>query len=260
MPGRTFTFLGCGTSTGVPVLGCECAVCTSTDPHNHRNRCAAVIKTPEGNILIDTPPEVRLELLAAKIPIIHATIYTHYHADHLYGLDDLRQFPRLIGGPMPVYCSDEVEAVIRTAFAYVFAPAYAETSQSYLPKVDFHRIKAGESFRVLNQNILPIDLVHAQFRVLGFRIGDIAYCTDVNRIPEGSIGFLRNLKVLVLDALRIRPHPAHFGLQEALDVIADLKPERAILTHMSHDLDYEATNSRLPANVRLAYDGLSFEF
>jgi phosphoribosyl 1,2-cyclic phosphate phosphodiesterase len=260
MPARTFTFLGCGTSTGVPVLGCECTVCKSTNPKNRRNRCAAVIGTSDGNILIDTPPEIRLELLAANIGIIHSTIYTHYHADHLYGLDDLRQFPRLIGGPMPVYCADDVEAAIRTTFGYVFAAPSAEGQASYVPKLEFRRIRGGESFRVLNQNVLPIPLVHAQFRVLGFRIGDIAYCTDVNRIPEGSMEFLRNLKVLVLDALRIRPHPAHFGLQEALELIRELKPERAWLTHMSHDLEYEETNAKLPAHVRLAYDGLSFEF
>jgi phosphoribosyl 1,2-cyclic phosphate phosphodiesterase len=257
---RTFTILGCGTSTGVPCLGCDCPVCRSPNPRNRRNRCAAVVQTAEGNILIDTPPEVRLELLDAGVGTIHATLYTHYHADHLFGLDDLRQFPRQIGGPMPTYCTDEVEAIIRSTFPYIFAPPYAETATSFLPKLDFHRIKGGESFRVLNQNVLPIPLIHAQFRVMGFRIGDVAYCTDVNRIPEGSVGFLRNLRVLVLDALRIRPHAAHFGLQEALDVIADLKPEQAYLTHLSHDLEYEETNRRLPSNVRLAHDGLRFEF
>src|SRR5947207_5677796 len=153
---RTFTFLGTGTSTGVPSLGCDCAVCRSDDPRNRRNRCAALVRTPGGNLLIDTPPELRLELLDAKVNLVHAVLYTHYHADHLYGLDDLRQFPRLIGGPMPVYCADDVEAVIRTTFPYVFAPAYAETGQSYLPKLDFRRIKGGESFRVLSQNVLPI--------------------------------------------------------------------------------------------------------
>jgi phosphoribosyl 1,2-cyclic phosphate phosphodiesterase len=255
---RTFTFLGCGTSTGVPCLGCTCAVCRSTNPRNRRMRCAAVIGTPEGNILIDTPPELRLALLAAGIGTIHATIYTHYHADHLFGLDDLRQFPHQIGGPMPVYCADDVEQIIRATFPYIFDPGAAVTS--FVPKLAFHRIKGGESFRVLSQNVLPIPLVHAQFRVLGFRIGDLAYCTDVNRVPEGSISYLRNLRVLIVDALRRRPHPAHFGLGEALQLIAELRPQQAYLTHLSHDLDYDEINARLPEHVRLAYDGLSFEF
>jgi phosphoribosyl 1,2-cyclic phosphate phosphodiesterase len=129
-----------------------------------------------------------------------------------------------------------------------------------VPKLEFNRIKGGEVFTVLGQPITPVPLVHAQFRVLGFRIDGIAYCTDVNRIPEGSLPLLQGLKVLVLDALRHRPHPAHFGVQEALDVIAQLKPERAYLTHLSHDLDYEAVNRELPPHVRLAYDGLTFDF
>jgi phosphoribosyl 1,2-cyclic phosphate phosphodiesterase len=257
---RMFTFLGTGTSTGVPMLGCRCDVCTSADPRNHRNRCAALVTLPQGQLLIDTPPELRLELLKVGVGFAHAVLFTHYHADHLFGLDDLRQFPRLLGGPVPVYCADDVEAVIRATFPYVFNAAYAETPASYLPKLEFHRIKGGESFTVLGQPILPVPLVHAQFRVLGFRIDGIAYCTDVNRIPEGSMPTLEGLKVLVVDALRYRPHPAHFGLQEALDVIARLKPERAYLTHLSHELDYEAVNRDLPPHVRLAYDGLSFEF
>jgi phosphoribosyl 1,2-cyclic phosphate phosphodiesterase len=257
---RTFTFLGTGTSTGVPMLGCRCAVCTSSDPRNHRYRCAALVTLPQGQLLIDTPPELRLQLLRAGVGFANAVIFTHYHADHLFGLDDLRQFPRLLGGPVPVYCADDVEAVIRTTFPYVFNSAYSDSPASYVPKLEFHRIKGGEVFTVLGQPITPVPLVHAQFRVLGFRIDGIAYCTDVNRIPEGSLSLLQGLKVLVLDALRHRPHPAHFGVQEALDVIAQLKPERAYLTHLSHELDYEAVTRELPPHVRLAHDGLSFDF
>jgi len=257
---RTFTFLGTGTSTGVPMLGCRCSVCTSADPKNHRYRCAALVTLPQGQLLIDTPPELRLQMLRAGVGFANAVVFTHYHADHLFGLDDLRQFPRLLGGPVPVYCADDVEAVIRTTFPYVFNSAYPDSPTSYVPKLEFNRIKGGEVFTVLGQPITPVPLVHAQFRVLGFRIDGIAYCTDVNRIPEGSLPLLQGLKVLVLDALRHRPHPAHFGVQEALDVIAQLKPERAYLTHLSHDLDYETVNRELPPHVRLAYDGLSFDF
>src|SRR3954471_3945181 len=193
---RTFTFLGTGTSTGVPSLGCDCAVCRSDDPRNRRNRCAALVRTPGGNLLIDTPPELRLELLAARVDLVHAVLFTHYHADHLFGLDDLRQFPRLLGGPVPVYCADDVEAVIRATFPYVFNAAYAEVPGSYVPKLEFRRIKGGEMFTVLGQPVLPVPLVHAQFRVLGFRIDGVAYCTDVNRVPDGSVPMLEGLKVL----------------------------------------------------------------
>lgn len=256
---RSFTFLGTGTSTGVPSLGCECAVCRSDDPRNRRNRAAGLIRTDRGNILIDTPPELRLELLANQVSLVHAVVYTHYHADHLFGLDDLRQFPRHLGGAVPVFCADDVEAVIRRTFPYVFA-GERDPAVSWVPKLDFHRIQPGEAFYVLGERVQAIELVHAQFRVLGFRFGDLAYCTDVNRIPEFSLPHLQGLKVLILDALRPRPHPAHFGLQEALDVIARLAPERAYLTHISHELDHAATERTLPANVRMAYDGLSFEF
>jgi phosphoribosyl 1,2-cyclic phosphate phosphodiesterase len=259
-PARSFTFLGTGTSTGVPVLGCDCSVCKSTDPRNRRDRCAALVRTANGNFLIDTPPELRHELLRNGNPPVHAVLYTHYHADHLFGLDDLRQLPRLIGGPVPVYCADDTEAVIRSTFPYVFNNNYDEAPASYVPKLAFHRIKPAESFTVLGQRVLPVPLVHAQFRVLGFRIGDLAYCTDVNRIPEASAPLLQNLKVLILDALRYRPHPAHFGLQESLDMIAKLKPNKSYLTHLSHDFDHDTVSRELPANVELAYDGLSFDF
>ena len=257
---RTFTFLGCGTSTGVPMLGCTCDVCRSPDPRNRRDRCAGLIRTPNGNILIDTPPELRLELLRAEVGLVHAVIYTHYHADHLFGLDDLRQFPRHLGGAMPVYCADDVEAVIRSTFPYVFQNAYGDAAAGYVPKLEFHRIKGGESFTVLGQRFLPVPLVHSIFRVLGFRFGDVAYCTDVNRVPEASLPLLQDLRVLIVDALRYRPHPAHFGLTESLELIAQLKPQRAYLTHLSHEFDYETVNRQLPPNVQLAYDGLSFEF
>ena len=257
---RTFVFLGTGTSVGVPMIGCECGVCRSPNPKNSRTRSSVLLHLPGGTLLVDTSPELRLQLLREKVPLVHAVLYTHYHADHLFGLDDLRQIPRLTGGPVPVYCADDVEAVIRTTFPYVFNNNASEAPPGYVPKLQFHRIKPAESFTVLGQRVLPVPLVHAQFRVLGFRLGDVAYCTDVNRIPEASAPLLRDLRVLIIDALRYRPHPAHFGLQESLDVIAQLKPQRAYLTHLSHDLDHEKVSRELPANVELAYDGLSFEF
>jgi phosphoribosyl 1,2-cyclic phosphate phosphodiesterase len=256
---RSFTFLGTGTSVGVPMIGCSCQVCTSPDPRNQRYRCSALIRTDHGNIVIDTTPELRLQLLRAKVGIVHAVLFTHAHADHMYGLDDLRPIPKYLGEPVPLFCTTEVERKLRQAFSYAFSPDAASMPMGYLPKLVFRNI-GDEPFRVLEERITPIPLEHAHFSVLGFRVGDLAYCTDVSKIPRRSMDRLRGLEVLVLDALRLKPHPAHFCLDEALDMIAQLQPAKAYLTHMSHDLDHEATNKMLPPNVELAYDGLAFPF
>lgn len=259
MAERTFTFLGTGTSTGVPMIGCECGTCTSTDPHNHRYRCAVLISTPQGHILIDTPPELRLQMLRAQVPVAHAVLLTHYHADHLHGLDDVRVFPIRLNGPVPIYCNAETEARVRTTFDYACTDPSRPMSV-YVPQLAFHRIAPGEPFSVLGERVMPILLEHASFQVLGFRIGDVAYCTDVSRIPEASWPLLEGLDVLVLDALRFRPHPAHFSIHEALEVIARLRPRQAYLTHISHDVEHTEVQKQLPANVALAYDGLRFGF
>jgi phosphoribosyl 1,2-cyclic phosphate phosphodiesterase len=256
---HTFTFLGTGTSVGVPMIGCECAVCRSTDTRNQRYRCAVLVGTPEGNILIDTPPELRLQLLRSGARIVHAVLYTHYHADHLFGLDDLRPIPRLLGGPVPLYCTAEVEEKIRQAFAYAFPEVREDLAIGYLPQLALRRI-TEEPFTVLGQQIVPIPLLHAHFDVLGFRIGGVAYCTDVNEIPQRSWQFLEGLDVLVLDALRYKSHPAHFSINEALAVIQRVKPGRAYLTHMAHEIDHATVNRQLPPGVELAYDGLRFDF
>jgi phosphoribosyl 1,2-cyclic phosphate phosphodiesterase len=255
---RTFIFLGTGTSVGVPMLGCDCEVCRSPNPRNHRYRCAVLIRTPQGNLLIDTPPELRLQLLREQVGLVHAVVYTHYHADHLFGLDDVRLFPKQLKGPVPLYCTDEVEAKIRTVFAYAFDPEIEKLNNA-IPKLTFERISSAP-FTVLGEQLLPIPLQHGAYSVFGFRIGDVAYCTDVSHIPEESWPRLEGLRVLVIDALRPKPHPAHFGLDQALAAIERLRPARAYLTHMSHELEHEATNRRLPPNVELAYDGLRFEF
>ncbi len=259
MPGtRTFTFLGTGTSVGVPMLGCDCTVCRSPDPHNNRYRCSVLVRTPQGRILIDTPPELRLQLLRERIGFVHAILFTHYHADHLFGLDDVRPFARHLGGPVPIYCARDTERTIRQAFAYAFTDAAINTSL-FVPKLAFHTI-GTDPFAVLSERVVPILLSHGGFDVLGFRFDDVAYCTDVSGIPEASWPRLEGLRVLVLDALRPKPHPGHFSVDQALEVIARLKPGRAYLTHMTHELDHAATNKLLPPGVELAYDGLSFEF
>ncbi|HMP04026.1 MAG TPA: MBL fold metallo-hydrolase [Gemmatales bacterium] len=264
---RTFTFLGTGTSVGIPMVGCECGTCLSTDPRNQRWRCSVVLQTPSGTILIDTSPEMRLQLLRAEVKLIHAVLLTHYHADHLYGLDDIRVFPHRLGGPLPVYCTAETEAIVRRVFAYAFPELPDETGEgppprpaSFVPSLRFERVIEGQPFQVLGEQVLPIPLQHAQFNVLGFRVGDVAYCTDVSYIPESSYSLLAGLDVLVLDALRHRPHPAHLSIDQALAVVERLRPRRAYFTHISHDVEHEETEAKLPSHVRLAYDGLQFDF
>jgi phosphoribosyl 1,2-cyclic phosphate phosphodiesterase len=259
MPGRSFTFLGTGTSVGVPMIGCSCAVCTSTNPKNQRYRCAVLIGLPQGTLLIDTPPELRLQLLREKVSTVHAVLFTHFHADHVFGLDDVRPLCRQLGGPIPLYCTVDVEEKIRTAFSYAFKAEYQQLPIGYIPRMAFHRI-SEEPFSVLGQRVVPVPLVHGPFDVFGFRLDDVAYCTDVSKIPDASWRLLQGVRILVLDALRNTPHPGHFSLPQALDVIAELRPQRAYLTHMSHELEHEATNRRLPPGVELAYDGLKFEW
>lgn len=248
-------FLGTGTSVGVPAIGCGCAVCTSGNPKNQRTRCSIILGLPEGNLLVDTPPDLRTQLLREGIGVVHSVLYTHEHADHLFGLDDLRLFPFYLGRPVPLLCEERVEARIRHSFDYAF-PEHEPTHPGAIPKLTFQRIGLSP-FTVLGQSVIPIRLLHGpRFQVLGFRFGNIAYCTDTNAIPEESMERLQGLDVLIIDALRHSPHVTHFCLEEALAVIERLQPRRALLTHTSHEFDYEMTNAKLPLDVELAYDGM----
>lgn len=245
---------------GVPMIGCNCPVCTSNNPKNQRTRSSVLIQLPRGNVLIDTTPELRLQLVRERISLVHAVLYTHYHVDHLFGLDDARLFPRQLGGPLPIYCAEETEEVIRQAFSYAFHPGNDDLPAGMLPKLVFHRI-GTEPFEILGQEIVPIPLIHGRFRVLGFRIGNLAYCTDVSAIPEPSWPLLSDLEVLIVDALRPgMAHPAHFNLEQALSVVERVRPRQTYLTHMSHEFDYDMAVRTLPAAVTLAYDGLRIDF
>ncbi|WP_435006210.1 MBL fold metallo-hydrolase [Tundrisphaera lichenicola] len=252
--------LGSGTSTGVPVLGCDCSVCGSENPKNHRTRCSVLAKFPLGNLLIDTSPEMRLQLLRERIRHVHAIAFTHHHADHLFGLDDARTFPHSIGGPVPIYCEQETEETIRRVFHYAFEQRSLSIPTGGVPKIEFRRIGPDAPFEVLGQTIIPIRLDHGRFQVLGFRIGNLAYCTDVSRIPEASWPLLEGLDTLILDALRPEPHPTHFNLEQALGAIERVRPKMAYLTHLSHSFDHGPTEATLPPRVALAYDGLTLEF
>jgi phosphoribosyl 1,2-cyclic phosphate phosphodiesterase len=257
---RRLVFLGTGTSTGVPVIGCDCPVCNSDDPRNQRTRPSVLLEFPQGNLLIDTTPEMRLQLLRERIRRVHAIAYTHHHADHLFGLDDARVFPKQTGGPVPIFCEPETEETIRKVFGYAFHERAMALPPGNLPKMRFERIGPGVPFQVLGQTILPLRLEHGRFAVLGFRIGGLAYCTDVSKIPEASWPLLEGLDVLILDALRREPHPTHFSLDEALEVVERLRPGRTLLTHLSHGFDHGPTETTLPPRVGLAYDGLTLDF
>lgn len=249
------TFLGTGTSVGVPAIGCDCAVCQSEDPRNKRTRCAITVRLPGGTLLIDTPPDLRFQLLRERIRLVHAVVYTHEHADHIFGLDDLRLVPFKLGHAVPLYCTETVEANIRRAYSYAFADR-ADTHPGATPKLEFQRIEHSP-FEVLGTTVTPIPMKHGpHFSVLGFRIGDFAYCTDTNYVPPESIERLRGVKTLVIGALRAEPHPTHFNLDEAIDVSHEVGAERTLLTHTGHQLDYHKTSDWLPAGVEMAYDGL----
>ena len=249
-------FLGTGTSVGVPTIGCACAVCTSDDPRNNRMRCSVILGLPGGNLLIDTSPDLRQQLLREKIGLVHAVVYTHAHADHLFGLDDLRLMQFYLGGPVPLYCELSVEERIRKSYDYAFGDA-DHLHTGAVPRLEIFSIGL-EQFEVLGTRVTPVRLGHGRHnQVLGFRIGNVAYCTDTNAIPSASMDLLRDLDVLVLDCLRPEPHDTHFGIEEALEVAAELSPKRTLFTHMSCKLDYEKTNAQLPDGVELAYDGLA---
>jgi phosphoribosyl 1,2-cyclic phosphate phosphodiesterase len=250
--------LGTGTSVGVPCIGCDCSVCTGGHPRNQRTRTSAILGLPQGNLLIDTPPDLRMQLLREGIGLVHGVLYTHEHADHLHGLDDVRLFPFMLGHPIPIYATEVVEGRIRKIFDYAFSDR-EQTHPGAVPKMQLQRIDE-RPIEILGSTLTPVPLVHGPYcRVFGYRIGNVAYCTDTNCIESSSKELLRGLDVLVLDALRKSPHPTHFSVGEALDVIEELGPKKAYLTHLSHELDYTTFFRELPEHVALAYDGLRIE-
>ncbi|MCS7160235.1 MAG: MBL fold metallo-hydrolase [Gemmatales bacterium] len=263
---RRLTFLGTATSSGVPLLGCCCATCTSNDPRNRRLRSAALVTLPQGRILIDTPPEIRYQLLnvhatesLTDLPI-RAVLYTHHHADHLFGFDDLRGLCRILRGALPVFCRQDTARFIRAAFPYAFTPHAASGPAGQLPRVQLQVFEDYEPFEVLGQAIMPVAIEH-NVPVTAFRFDNLAYCTDVGAIPERSWSYLENLDVLILSCLRPhKPYVGHLTLEQALEIIARLRPRRAYLTHLGHEMEYNAIAQQLPPNVELAYDGLSLEF
>lgn len=256
---RELILLGTGTSHGVPVIGCHCNVCESNDPRNNRTRTGVAVRTAQGVFLIDTSPELRIQLLRERIDLVHAVIYTHGHADHIFGLDDLRLFGYRLHQAIPLYCEANVERQIRASFSYAFEEQSADLHHGAVPMLQLHRIST-DPFEVLGERIQPIRLLHGRLPVLGFRIANVAFCTDVSLIPDESWALLEGLDTLVIDALRDEPHATHFGIPQALAAVDRVRPKKTYLTHVSHYLEYHSTNARLPLGVELSYDGLRIPY
>lgn len=247
------TFLGTGTSMGVPTLGCQCRVCLSSDARDRRTRPSLLVEYDARAVVIDTSPDLRQQLLRVNLQRVDAVLYTHGHADHILGLDDLRAF-NLKQGPIPLYANRETLDIIRRTFYYIFSGA---TPNSTVPEVELNDINGP--LELFGLRFLPLGVYHGQMEVLGFRFGRAAYVTDFSTIPPASLEQLHDLDVLVLDALRDRPHPNHSTVEQSLELVRELRPQRAFFTHIAHDLGHTQTNARLPAGVELAYDGLAVE-
>jgi phosphoribosyl 1,2-cyclic phosphate phosphodiesterase len=250
-PPIRITVLGSGTSVGVPTIGCHCDVCASTDPRDNRLRPSILVSFEDRNILIDTTPDFRAQALRARIDHLDAIVFTHAHADHIMGLDDVRPFNFHQKGPIPIYGSAETLAGIRRVFEYIFDGARKESN---IPKLDPRPITgAVDLFGVA---FLPVPILHGSQTINGFRFGRAAYLTDHSDIPESSMEQLRGLDVLFLDALRYKPHPTHSTVDRSVKTVGALAPRRAFFTHLCHDLRHARAESLLPPNIRLAYDGL----
>ena len=248
------TVLGSGTSVGVPTIGCHCAVCTSTDPRDNRMRPSILVSYEGRNVLIDTTPDFRSQALRARIDRLDAVVFTHSHADHIMGLDDVRPFNFRQNERIPIYASPGTMADIRRCFPYIFDGGPHKSS---VPQLD-ERTIVGR-FELFGLEFIPVPVLHGNLTVLGFRFGDAAYLTDHSDIPESSMDQLRSLDVLFLDALRYKPHPTHSTVERSTQTVEQLAPHRAFFTHICHDLCHERTESLLPPNIRLAYDGLEID-
>lgn len=247
------TFLGTGTSTGVPMIGCDCAVCRSSDPRDKRLRPSLLVETADGlSILIDAGPDLRTQALAFDITRVDAVLFTHGHADHILGIDEIRRFNTLQNSSMPCFADSLTVREIRKVFAYAFDPATPRGGG--IPRLDLFTIIGA--FCIAGREVMPVPIFHGKRPLLGFRFGGFAYLTDCSAIPEESWPLLTGLDILVIDALREEPHSTHFSVEEAIAASRRIGAQRTYFTHMAHDLGHAATCARLPGGIELAYDGL----
>lgn len=253
------TVLGTGTSFGVPQVGCGCAVCRSADPRDRRTRTAAVLQAADATLLIDTPCELRLQLAAAGIGRVDAVLYTHEHADHVGGIDDLRVFSIRRKTPLPCYAPAPAVAYLRSAYRYIFDDHVTVPDGTSKPRLDLQALESGVPASVAGIEVLPIAFDHGYSAVYGYRAGDVAYVTDVKAVPAAAIARLAGVRVLVLSALWWREHPTHQSIPEAVEVARSVGAERTYLTHLSHETSHADLLARLPAGIEPAYDGLTVE-
>jgi len=254
-PRAKLTFLGTGTSHGVPMIGCRCEVCLSGDRRDARSRSSALLEYSGRKVLIDAGPDLRLQALAHGIDSIDALLLTHAHADHVGGLDDLRVYTEKSGSPIPLYGPPEELAALRGRFEYIFAEKpYVGGG---IPKIDLRPVT--EAFDLFGRTVEPVPIIHGEARIYGYRLGEFAYVCDASRLPADSMERLKGLGTLVINALRHEPHPTHFSLEECLEAVRILAPRRALLTHISHRLGHKSASKGLPLGVEMAYDGLSLD-
>jgi phosphoribosyl 1,2-cyclic phosphate phosphodiesterase len=250
------TVLGSGTSMGVPTIGCDCVVCHSSDPHDRRTRPSILVEYQDHAVLIDTTPDFREQAIREHIQRLDAVLYTHAHADHILGIDDLRPLSfRHKPNKLPLYARPEVADFIRRMFGYIFDADYKFGG---LPQVELRMIHGP--LELFGASFKPVTVIHGEAEIYGFRFGEAAYLTDHSDIPEASFLQLRGLDILFLDALRHKPHPTHSTVENSLKIVERLRPKRAFFTHICHDLPHEQTNALLPQDVRLSYDGMKLEF